>query len=213
LWILVLVAPGDGRSSEPGPRDEVVEVAMRAYRCGRQLGQFDKALLGVIDYSLPSSEPRLWVIDMESERVLFHERVTHGRGSGELLARKFSNRPGSFESSIGVFRTDRPYRGRHGYSLNLRGLEPGFNDQAFARRIVIHGADYATSEHLARFGRLGRSHGCPVVDPRVTQRLIDSMKEGAALVAYYPDSDWLSGSRYLNCDPPMPRPAGRAVRP
>lgn len=206
LWSLFLVTPYEVHSSDLGPREEVVELATRAYRCGRELGQFDKALLGVIDYSLPSTEPRLWVIDMESERVVFHERVTHGRGSGELLAQKFSNRPGSLESSIGVFRTDRSYRGRHGYSLNLMGLEPGFNDRAFARRIVIHGADYATSEHAARFGRLGRSHGCPAVDPRVTRRLIDFMKEGAALVAYYPDSNWLAKSRYLHCDRREPRP-------
>ncbi len=187
-------------SSNDPPRPAVLDLALRAYDCGRRLGQFHKPLLGIIDYSLPSAEPRFWVIEMETGRVIFREHTTHGRGSGDLAARQFSNRPGSLQSSIGVFRTDQAYHGRHGYSLNLIGLESGINDRALERRIVIHGADYATPEHIARYGRLGRSHGCPAVDPRVSRRLIDRIKEGVALVAYYPDPAWLDASPYLHCD-------------
>src|SRR5262249_50677205 len=106
------------------PRPEVLDLAMRAYRCGRAEGQVDSSLLTVIDYSLPSTEKRLWVIDLAKRRVLFHELVAHGQNSGEEYAVEFSNRPQSRQSSLGLFRTDDVYDGRHGASLRLIGLEP-----------------------------------------------------------------------------------------
>ena len=96
------------------PRSEVMDLALRAYRCGRDAGAFDGSLLTVIDYSLPSTEPRLWVIDVARRRVPFHELVAHGEGSGENYAVDFSNEPGSRQSSIGVFRTEDVYRGGNG---------------------------------------------------------------------------------------------------
>ena len=155
--------------------------------------------LAVIDYSLPSTQPRLWVFDLARRQLLFEELVSHGRGSGEARAEHFSNTPASHQSSLGLFRTLGPYLGRNGYSLRLEGLEAGINDRAFERAIVIHGADYVSEDFIARTGRLGRSHGCPAVRPGVSRPLIDSIKDHQYLFIYYPDRDWLRNSAYLNC--------------
>ena len=182
------------------PRREVLDLAMQAYRCGRAAGQFDSPILTVIDYSLPSTEKRLWVIDLARRQVLFHELVAHGQNSGEKYAVDFSNQPESRESSLGLFRTDDVYEGRHGESLRLIGLEPGINDRAEERRIVMHGAAYVSPRVVQRFGQLGRSWGCPAVDPGVLPQIVRHIKEGTALFAYYPDPRWLRQSRFLQCD-------------
>jgi hypothetical protein len=194
---------GEGRrfraASAEWPRREVLELAIRAYRCGRAAGQFDSPILTVIDYSLPSTEKRLWVIDLAKRRVLFHELVAHGQNSGEMYAVDFSNRPGSLQSSLGLFRTDDVYDGSHGESLRLIGLEPGINDRAEERRIVMHGAAYVNTDVVQRFGKLGRSWGCPAVDRAVLPQILRHIKEGTALFAYYPDPRWLRHSRFLRC--------------
>ena len=181
------------------PRKEVLDVAMRVYRCGRAAGVFDGPLLTVIDYALPSTERRLWVIDVPRRRVLFHELVAHGEGSGDNYAVDFSNEPGSRQSSLGVFRTEDVYRGSNGYSLRLSGLEPGVNDLAMERRIVMHGADYVSERAVSALGRLGRSWGCPALSKRVHRRLIERIKGGSAVIAYYPDQRWLRQSRFVQC--------------
>jgi L,D-transpeptidase-like protein len=187
-------------TNTPWPRPEVYDLALRAYRCGRDAGLFDGSLLTVIDYSLPSSDRRLWVIDVAAHRVLFHELVAHGEASGDNYAVDFSNAPGSRQSSLGVFRTEDVYLGGNGYSLRLAGLEPGVNDLAMERRIVLHGAPYVSPRSVALLGRLGRSWGCPAVPLGVHRRLIDRIKGGSAVFAYYPDTKWLRRSRFLQCD-------------
>jgi hypothetical protein len=177
-----------------------MELAMRAYRCGRAEGQFDSPILTVIDYSLPSTEKRLWVIDLAKREVMFHELVAHGQNSGEAYAVDFSNRPKSRQSSLGLFRTEDVYDGRHGESLRLIGLEPGINDRAEERHIVMHGAAYVNPSVVQRFGQLGRSWGCPAVDRAVLPQIVRHIKEGTALFAYYPDPRWLRQSRFLRCD-------------
>jgi L,D-transpeptidase catalytic domain len=181
------------------PRQEVLDLAVRAYRCGHEAGVFDGSLLTVIDYSLPSSAKRLWVLDLDRKRVLFHELVAHGENSGDNYAVDFSNQPGSLKSSIGVFRTEDVYRGGNGYSLRLAGLEPGVNDLAMERRIVMHGAAYVSPRSVSMLGRLGRSWGCPALPTGVHRRVIDSIKGGTAVFAYYPDARWLRQSRFLSC--------------
>lgn len=182
------------------PRKEVLDLAMRAYGCGRDAGLFRSSLLTVIDYSLPSSAKRLWVIDVARRRVLFHELVAHGEGSGDKWAVDFSNEPGSRQTSLGIFRTERVYNGGNGYSLRLEGLEPGVNDLAMARRIVMHGAPYVSQRAVNALGRLGRSWGCPALPRGVHRTVIDRIKGGSALFAYYPDDRWLKTSRFLQCD-------------
>ncbi len=157
----------------------------------------DARLVTVIDYRLPSTEPRLWVLDLAADRVLYHELVAHGGGTGENEARDFSNVVGSKQSSIGVFVTAETYVGSNGYSLRLDGLEPGFNDQARRRAIVMHGAWYVSEELAGKQGRIGRSWGCPAVREPVARELIDTIAGGTLLVGYYPDEGWLTSSEFV----------------
>ena len=180
----------------PDASREVLALAASALSCADP----DAERLAVIDYSLPSSEPRLWVFDLQRKALLFEELVSHGRGSGDALASRFSNTPESHQSSLGLFRTMNTYYGRNGYSLRLEGLEPGVNHLAYERAIVMHGADYVSESFIEQTGRLGRSLGCPAVRQEVTYPLIDSLKEEQYLFAYYPDPEWLASSAYLDCD-------------
>ncbi|MDH5834561.1 murein L,D-transpeptidase catalytic domain family protein [Luteimonas kalidii] len=180
---------------------EVLSLATRALACAMQDPDASRpATLSVIDYSLPSTEPRLWVFDLERERLLYRELVAHGRGTGDNLSTRFSNRSGSHMSSLGVFRTGESYVGINGYSLRLDGLEPGFNDLARERAIVIHGAPYVDDGIARAQGRLGRSLGCPAVRPAVARELIDRIRGGSLVFAYYPDPAWLQRSRLLADD-------------
>ncbi len=178
---------------------KVIDLAVRASKCTIAHGATPVQRLAVIDYSLPSTEQRLWVFDLKKRKLLFHELVAHGRNSGENMAVNFSNKNESFATSLGLYRTQSSYVGQNGYSLRMEGLEPGFNDNAFNRAIVIHGAPYV-SPMLARVnGRIGRSLGCPAVRPAIAHQLIDSMKDGQLLFSYYPDQRWLKTSSYINC--------------
>jgi L,D-transpeptidase catalytic domain len=154
--------------------------------------------LTVIDYSRPSTEPRLWVFDVRTHALLFHELVSHGRGSGRELSTSFSNAPESNKTSLGLFRTAEAYVGHNGYSLRLDGLEAGMNDHARERAIVIHGAPYVNAATARANGYLGRSLGCPAVRPEIARSLIDTVKGGGLVFAYYPDQTWLKSSSYLN---------------
>ena len=183
---------------EADPR--VLSLALQARDCAAaQLGDAPSPRLAVIDYSLPSTQPRLWVFDLEQQKLLFREYVAHGQGTGENLARNFSNRDGSHESSLGLFRTRDTYEGHNGYSLRMEGLEPGVNDAAMARAIVMHGAAYVNPAMAGKQGRLGRSWGCPALRPEVAKAVIDSLKNGQMIFAYYPDSNWLTHSPFLAC--------------
>ena len=154
--------------------------------------------LTVIDYSKPSTQPRMWVFDVHSHALLFHELVSHGRGSGKAMATSFSNMASSNMTSLGLFRTAEPYVGHNGYSLRLDGLEKGMNDNARERAIVIHGAPYVNAATAKANGYLGRSLGCPAVRPEIARQLIDTVKGGGLIFAYYPDQAWLRSSQYLN---------------
>lgn len=194
----------------PGLDRKVLSLATRAVVCTRrQPGAVPPpSTLSVIDFSRPSTEPRLWVFDLASHALLFEELVAHGRNTGENIATKFSNRSGSNMSSLGVFRTAESYVGANGYSLRLDGLEPGVNDLARDRAIVIHGAPYVGPEIARAQGRLGRSLGCPAVRPAIARQLIDRIRGGSVVFAYYPDDDWLQRSRLLDGDCGATRHAG-----
>ena len=192
-------------AAAPAANPKVLTLAARAAECARKQGVLDSLRhLAVIDYSLPSTQPRLWVFDLERGRLMFQELVAHGRNTGEARSERFSNTEGSHMSSIGLFKTLQPYYGSNGYSLRLSGLDPGFNDNALARAIVMHGAPYVSAAIAERLGRLGRSWGCPAVRPEVARTVIDTLKGGSLLFAYYPDSKWLSESPYFQCDKPAP---------
>ena len=154
----------------------------------------------VLQLPLGAEEKHRGVIDLASRRVLFNELVAHGANSGETYASEFSNRVGSRQTSIGLFRTDETYYGRHGLSLRLSGLEPGFNDRARERAIVMHGASYVSDAVVSTYGSLGRSWGCPRPARRGQPAGHRPHPGGSAVFAYYPDNGWLHGSRFINCD-------------
>jgi hypothetical protein len=177
---------------------EVLRLALAARDGVRERGLAPRSeLLTVIDYSKPSSEKRLWVLDLEREELLFHELVAHGKNTGDNLARSFSNRNESKQTSLGVFVTGDTYHGGNGYSLRLEGLEPGVNDLARPRAIVMHGAPYVSEQFAAQHGRIGRSWGCPAVSQQVAREMIDTLKGGSVIFSYYPDERWLGGSSFL----------------
>lgn len=185
----------------PDADAKVLALAVRASACAQQLGKARAPQkLAVIDYSRVSLVPRLWVFDLKTRSLLLTEHVAHGRGSGDNLPTQFSNEEGSFQSSLGLFKTADSYIGKNGRSLRLHGLEAGVNDQALTRAVVLHGADYADPEFGRRHGRLGRSHGCPAVRPQVVDTVIDALLDGQQLFIYYPQPDWLSESPLLHCD-------------
>lgn len=183
----------------PDSRANVIHLAVAAMECATRNGQTFPERLAVIDYSLPSTEKRLWVFDLKQRSLLFQELVAHGRNSGMNYANQFSNTNGSYQSSLGLFRTLNTYHGKHGYSLRMEGVEEGVNDNAFERAIVIHGADYVNPGLIAKQGRIGRSLGCPAVSKSVARPLIDHLKDGQFVFAYYPDPQWLTSSAFLSC--------------
>jgi hypothetical protein len=184
-----VIGPLTRAAERAGLRLNVLRLALQAHRRVWNEGSPGHPLLTVIDYSLPSRVRRLWVLDLNAGTVLAHELVAHGRRSGADAARSFSNRSGSLESSLGTFLTGSTYQGKHGLSLRLRGLDRGLNDQAEARGIVMHGAWYVNDSIILKQGRLGRSQGCPALSPEAAKRVIEQVKEGTVLFAYYPSSD------------------------
>jgi L,D-transpeptidase catalytic domain len=176
----------------------VFDLALGAARCAVRSGAItEPTTLTVIDYSKPSTEKRLWVFDLQTRELLYEELVAHGQGSGDNLANVFSNQPDTHASSLGLFLTDDTYVGRNGYSLRLTGLDEGFNHRARERAIVMHGAPYVSEDFVKKNGRLGRSWGCPALREGVAREVIDRVRGGGILFAYYPDQDWLESSRYL----------------
>ncbi|SEN56053.1 L,D-transpeptidase catalytic domain [Pseudomonas sp. ok272] len=185
----------------PQLNPQALKSALSAMQCAVSSGAERANHLAVIDYSQPSTARRLWIFDLRKKSLVLRDLVAHGQMSGENFATQFSNREGSYQSSLGLFRTQESYEGAHGYSLRMDGLEPGFNDRARERAIVIHAADYVNPAWSQRQGRIGRSLGCPAVRPQVAKQVIDKLKDGQFMFSWYPDQRWLKQSSYLNCRP------------
>jgi len=173
---------------------EAFEQAMIGYRT---LPAKNKDMLTVVDFTLPSTEKRMYVLDLKNKKLLFHTIVSHGKNSGEKYATKFSNKHGSLQSSLGFYVTDATYQGGNGYSLRLEGMEPGINDQAMARAVVIHGADYCSENVIRATGRLGRSYGCPALPRELSKPIIDAIKDGSLLFVYAGDEEYIANSKIL----------------
>lgn len=178
----------------------VLRKALQASQCAVSNGVRAPERLAVIDFSLPSARQRLWIFDLTEHRLLLRDLVAHGKNSGMTSPSEFSNIEGSYQSSLGLFRAEESYRGKHGYSLRLDGLEPGINDLARQRAIVIHGADYVNDDWVRNYGRIGRSHGCPAVGREIISQVVDNLKGGQLVFKYYPDQHWLQSSTLLNCE-------------
>ncbi len=175
-------------AASAGLRAQVLELALKSHAGVVAEGRTSSPLLTVIDYSLPSREPRLWVLNTETGVVLERELVAHGNRTGGDIATAFSNRAGSNQSSLGTFVTGKTYTGKHGKSLRLHGLDEGLNDRAFERAIVMHGADYVNEGIIDQLGRLGRSQGCPALSPAASARIIDLIKDGSVIFSYHPSA-------------------------
>jgi hypothetical protein len=182
---------------QQGLRYSVFEQAMTGYHnLRRQKLVGAPPRLAIIDFDLPSTQKRLWVLDLARNRVLFRTLVAHGGKSGAQVATRFSNVNDSHMSSLGFYATGSEYVGKHGRSLRLRGLDAGFNDNATARSIVVHGADYVSEAFIRQTGRLGRSQGCPALPMNVYAPIIDSLKGGAGLFMHKSQAGYVSP--YLN---------------
>ncbi len=189
-----------GRAA-PSANADALKLAVSAMMCAQAHGQGTGATrLTLIDYSKPSLEPRLWVFDLANDTLLFEEHVAHGRNSGENRTTSFSNEDGSYQTSLGLFLTGATYQGSNGYSLRLDGLDPGFNDRAMSRAIVIHGAWYVDPAQAAKQGRLGRSLGCPALRNAVAQPVIDAIKGGNFVFSYHDGAKLAAQAKSLACE-------------
>ena len=183
-----------------GLRFEVFEKALIGYfnlQCAGRLSD-SKQLLTVIDFELPSTAKRLWVLDLAQKQVKFHTLVAHGHNSGEDVATSFSNRTESNMSSLGFYVTQGEYVGKHGRSLKIDGVDEGFNTNALARSVVMHGADYVSEDFIRQYGRLGRSLGCPALPMDQKDQIIDAVNGKTCLFLNGPDQSY--SSKYLDED-------------
>jgi hypothetical protein len=156
------------------------------------------SLLTLIDYSLPSDQKRLWVIDIKNHKVVENTLVAHGKASGASMAESFSDTPQSHQSSLGFFVTGTTYYGKHGYSLTLNGIEEGINKNARKRAIVFHGASYVSTTFIEKNGRLGRSFGCPALPLDQSTRIIDLIKGFSCVFIYSPNQHYLTHSKLIS---------------
>jgi len=209
-------------STPSGISEEAWAHALAAHEQATVLGLTSKSLVAVIDFSRPSTERRLWVIDINTREVLMNEYVAHGVRSGGVYPTMFSNRYGSNQSSLGTFITENSYYGVRGLSLRLRGVEPGINDRARDRGIVLHGTPNVSPER-ARYGTQGRTEGCPAVSRDAARRLVPMLEDGVVVFAWYPDHNFLARSEFVDrslswtrdiSGPPVLRaaPAGSSVQ-
>lgn len=181
----------------PQLNKQVLKLALIAYSKADNNGNVKKPLLTIIDYSLPSSKQRMWIFDVNTERLLYNTYVAHGQNSGNETPHNFSNRSESKQSSLGTYVTNDTYYGSKGLSLNLKGLEKGFNDNAYNRRVVIHGAWYVEPTFIKTTGHAGRSWGCPAIADTIAKPIINTIKGGSVVFAYYPDKYYLSHSAFV----------------
>jgi hypothetical protein len=182
------------------PSFQVFEKAYRGYLNLQSAGKVnsEKQILTICDLSLSANENRMWIIDLAARKVLLHTLVAHGQGSGEEYAVKFSNKINSHQTSLGFYVTGNTYTGDHGLSLYLHGVDRGYNNMAYERAIVVHGADYVSKDFICDNERLGRSWGCPAVPKQQSDVVINHIKDSTCLFIYYPQQRYLKSSVWLN---------------
>jgi len=185
--------------SDIGLKETVFKQALAGWDQLKKSGQLERPdLLSIADLSQSSNSKRLYVIDMEKKIVLFNTYVSHGRNSGEEFACSFGNKQESYKSSLGFYLTGSSYSGTHGLSMKLIGLEKGINHFAEQRGIVMHGASYVSESFIRKYGRLGRSQGCPAVPEEDCQPIVSRIKEGSLFFIFYPDSNYFNCSSFYN---------------
>jgi len=185
---------------DTGLSRDVFDLAIKGLRKLDSDGKLNNPnIVTIADYSQSSNKKRLYVIDLENRKLLFNTYVAHGRNTGDEYARSFSNKEGSFKSSLGFYITEKPIVGSHtGFALLIKGVEKGINDQAVKREIIIHAADYVTENYIKKYGRLGRSLGCPTLPPELNKPIIERIKGGTCLFIYNPSPKYICSSSLLN---------------
>ncbi len=184
---------------QQGLSKKIFDYAMKGFMQLREKGKLDNEnIISIVDFSLPSSQKRLFVIDLDEVKLVFNTYVAHGVNSGKLVANSFSNTPQSLKSSLGFYTTRNTYNGEHGYSLKLDGLEKGINDNAYRRAIVIHAANYVNESLVKAQGYLGRSWGCPALPEKLYKPIINTIKDGSCLFIYGKDKNYLKQSKIIN---------------
>lgn len=182
-----------------GLSKNVFELALKGYKKLKSISEISRdGILSIVDFSKPSTKKRLYILDINTKEILLNTLVAHGRNSGMTYANSFSNKPESNKSSLGFYKTLNSYWGEKGYALKLKGEEPGINDKAFARNIVVHGSDYADETFIRSTGHLGRSQGCPAVPEKDSKKVIDYIKGGSCFFIYHPTKQYLKHSRLVN---------------
>ena len=157
-----------------------------------QLVSSERPILTIVDFNKKSSQKRLWIVDLEKNKLLFNTLVAHGQGSGGDMATNFSNLADSHQSSLGFYITSETYFGKHGLSMKLEGMDKGYNTNARDRAVVIHGAEYVSQSFINQHGRLGRSHGCPALPVELTKTIIDTIKGQTCLYINGPAANYTS---------------------
>ncbi len=180
------------------PQLPVFEKAISGYMKLDDAGKISNPLLTVIDFNLSSTKKRMWILNMDTQEVIFNTFVAHGRNTGGEFAENFSNKQNSHKSSLGFYVTGETYYGKNGLSLFIDGMEKGFNSNARERYVVIHGADYAEPDFIKRIGRLGRSYGCPAVPNKIAKELINKIKGKSVVYIHKNDKNYLENSDFLN---------------
>ncbi len=178
---------------------QVFSYAMKGFNYMKETGALaNEKIITIVDFSKPSSEKRMFIIDLEHYKVLFNTYVAHGMQSGKEYANQFSNVLSSNKSSLGFYETLGTYMGGNGYSLKLQGMEKGINDNANRRDIVIHGADYVDERLIHSQGYIGRSWGCPAIPRSLHKSIINKIKNGTCLFIFSPEKRYLASSKILN---------------
>jgi L,D-transpeptidase catalytic domain len=184
---------------DQGLNQKAFEYAWRGYHNMLKKGLIrKKSVLSICDFSQSSRTRRMYVIDVEHKKLLYRTYVAHGQNSGDEYATTFSNENDSYKSSLGFYVTQRTYMGRNGLSLRLNGVDPGYNDMAFKRKIVLHGSTYVSDKYMQAYGTLGTSLGCPAIPSSVSNKIIRIVKNGSCLFIYHPTQQYLDGSAIIN---------------
>lgn len=183
---------------EQGLSKTVFEMALKGMDKLVQAGITQKDnIIAIADFQQPSTNKRLYIIDLDNYELKFRTWVAHGNKSGKIMAERFSNRVSSNQSSPGFYVTRNTYQGKHGYSLRLEGVEQGINDNASRRAIVMHGADYVNPNIIPKLGYIGRSQGCPAIPMNLHRPVIDQLKDGACLFIYSPSETYTKRSSLI----------------
>ena len=184
--------------SQKGLTEAAFTSALKGYEQLVEKGAIaNDRVITIIDFTQPSYKKRMFVVDVQTGKLLFNNYVAHGQNTGTAYANRFSNQPESFQSSLGFYLTSKTYMGKNGFSMMLKGIERGINDLAEQRSIVMHGAPYVSESFIRAKGYIGRSHGCPAVPSQLNKPIIENIKNGSLLFIYSNDQKYLRQSQLL----------------